>query len=142
MKRITRKYAYDGNILHLIIGSFVFAMRLTWKIAMTFLADIERGIAGVAIMVLAIILLIGLIVYAPIRPIVWFMKALWVLKLRKMATPENLPPGKLLWQADKGGSVFQWDSSQTTNLEAGLYFIPNRRDLIKYHNAARTEADS
>lgn len=137
MKRITRKYAYDGNILHLIIGSFVFAMRLTWKIAMTFLGDIVRGIAGVAIMVLAIILLIGLIVYAPFRPIVWFVRALWVLRLRKMATPNNIPNDKLLWHPNDG--VFTWGESQTTNLEGGLYFIPNKRDLMKYNQKLTKE---
>ena len=137
MKYITRKYAYNGNILHLIIGSFVFAMRLTWKIAMTFFGDIVRGIAGVANMVLAIILLIGLIVYAPFRPIVWFVRALWVLRLRKMATPNNIPNDKLLWHPDDG--VFTWGESQTTYLEGGLYFIPNKRDLRKYNQKLTKE---
>ncbi len=131
MKYITRKYVYDGNLFHLIIGVIVFTAKITWSNAIAFLQDLGQGIYGVAIMIWTLLCLIGLIVYAPFRPIVWFVQALWVLRLRKMATPNNIPNDKLLWHPDDG--VFTWGESQTTYLEGGLYFIPNKRDLRKYN---------
>lgn len=130
MKRMrtkkSRHYTFGGNIFRLIHGVVILDAVFTWNKSLALVEDIVHEIFGLIRLVLAVATLLLTILIAPVRPIFTIFKALWLLRLRKIATIDNMPEDMYLWNAKDG--CFKYDNSQRTNLDAGLYFLPNKRD--------------
>ena len=128
--KIDKKYVFDGNIIHLIIGFLILYSKWCFRSLLKMAEDVALFLEKPISWIVFIVAIPFVIIYIPIRMLFAFAKVLYTIRMRKIATEANMRADKLVWHPKDG--VFLWHKGFTSALNNSELFLPNNRDLMKY----------